>query len=168
MAPPGCPNRTSTPSRSRLSQMTCEPLSFKAASSYSDFLLPRKRWKSRQAHKISPAQLGTGLPIFPRYHPIYPPQADLSSRTPSCPVVTNGRRTRPGLLTRFSNRVSAGGSGGIFSKVGAPALTGPGSLSALAYLLVSITAFTSGKVPHCWVSVNVGVRVYLTRFDGNR
>ncbi len=63
--------------------MISEPLSFKAA--------------PFQPKQKSPPPIGTGLLTFPRYHPTCPPQADLSIRTPTCPVVFNGRRPRPGL-----------------------------------------------------------------------
>ena len=42
--------------------------------------------------------LRDGTLKFPRYHPICPPEADRSSRAPTCPIVGNGRQARPSLL----------------------------------------------------------------------
>ena len=88
-------------------------------------------------NKSRPSRDGTfNIPAVPPY---LSDCSDISSRTLSCPVAVNGRRTRPGLLA--VSGLSTGGSGGIFGKPGAPALTVPGSLNATACLLVSITAF---------------------------
>ena len=106
---------------------------------------PSPAEKARESHyavtKKGPVHIGTGHSLFPRYHPI-------------CPIARTslaGHQHVPSLLTVDDTDpvyspffwFSTGGSRGILGKVSAPALTNSGSLSASAYLLVSIIAFAA-------------------------
>ena len=96
--------------------------------------------ESRSRTKKVPPQHRDGTNAIPAVPPYLPGIPGLSSRTPTCPVVANGRRPRPGLLTTDGFQLEA--PEGFSTGFCAPAHTVPGSLCRSARLLVSINAFT--------------------------